>query len=180
MNLTDIDSLKLYLDIGDDKTQKDDQLEELIVFVSSLFESYCERDFGFDTHTYVSYPIDDIIDTIYLPNTPVVDVSAIIVDGTDITSTVGYRIDKLGGKIIFDSSFSCDEIEIVYSGGYTESNLPNEIKFACNIQTAFFFQRRDNIGLRQVSMEGSFTTEARYTLLNQVLDVLNKYRYVNI
>lgn len=151
-------------------------------------EQYCSRMFASGTYTeyfssdgsrtkvpVLAYPIASITDIW-------VDSERSFGDATKLTSS-DYVADQQGGPFIrlkyTSFSFGVDNIKVTYAGGLaaTTSAVPDDLRLACMMQVAFWFQRREQLGLTGVSMPGgSISVFSPMDYLPQVRGILNLYR----
>jgi len=170
MQLTDVDTLKLYGSIGGDKD--DDLLDMLITQVSAQIQGYLNRDLKPAERTEYF----DGGSQIYLRAYPV-DGSESITIKIHGVETVDYYIDLKTGIVTFLSSApSCypNSIEITYTGGYV--SVPDDLQLSCCMQTNFVYRRRKDEGSTNINMEsGSIQTQPS-GLLEGVKEILDSYR----
>jgi len=139
-----------------------EQLDELINFASSLFESFCNRQLVERVYTYVSddeneennifykpeYTVFDapINNVFWFPTYPVKSITSFSISGsviteaitTDYTATDGYILKKSIGKLIYAYGFDysyLQNIYIVWSGGYSV----NDSEFSILRHLCFLF-----------------------------------------
>ncbi|MGE4572518.1 MAG: phage head-tail connector protein [Candidatus Izemoplasmatales bacterium] len=173
----DLDEFKNFIKHNSDND--DELLENLLEEVSSIIDSYCGRSFHQDKHRQVFYGDEvDFTYPIYLNQTPVASIDMVLKDGVDITSSLDIKLNKKTGRVKFSSLNNlelADEIIIEYTGGY--SNIPNDIKLAVKLQTAFFFQRKDTVGAKSFSsQDGSLNIVEDFELLKVVKQILDVYK----
>lgn len=107
---------------------------------------------------------------IYLSAIPISSVSSVTdEDG----NAVSYRKQKYG--ISLDGSISDNILTVVYTGGFTENSVPNGIKRAALIQTAYEYQSKNHIASETVSTEGGTVSRPALQLLPMVRRLLTKH-----
>jgi hypothetical protein len=190
MDLTTLAEVKEYLrtsgtPMGSDF---DDLIENNIIpAVSLLIEKHCSRQFGEDT--FIEYH-DGGGEFFYVKNPPIVSITSIyqdedwewdsshLVSATDyinFANSIGYKSGKWPVAV--------RSIKVTYIGGYiyiaaegTHFVLPNDIKYAAMLQTAYSFKRRKDIGLQSVSFpDGSIQKFDTGPLLAEVKGLLAPY-----
>lgn len=151
-------------------------------------EQYCSRMLASGTYTeyfssdgsrtkipVLAYPITSITNIW-------VDSERSFGDSTKLDSS-DYVADQQGGPFIrlkyTSFAFGIDNIKVTYAGGIaaTTAAVPDDLRLACMMQVAFWFQRRDQLGLTGASVSGgSISVFSPMTYLPQVKDILNLYR----
>ena len=178
-----------------------------INLVSSMFESFCNRNLLARDYTYdelsVNYNQKYSVftgngkNTLWLPTYPINSVTKLLIEdveidaATDYSDTSGYFIKANLGKIIYENTFPCgynQNIKISWNGGYAADSLElGELKTLCfemvktiflNMQNNNEHYRREQIGT--YSYERFVPTEmSKYKGMNPVVfNALTKYKKV--
>lgn len=153
------------------------------------FEQYCGRIFAAPTSgsTYTEYFSSDGSRTkVPVLAYPISSITNIWVDndrsfGSDtLLDTSDYVADQHGGPWIRLkwTSFAAgtDHIKVTYAGGLssTVAGMPDDLRLACALQTAYIFQRRDELGLTGISGGAGnlslFTPASFLPIVRQLLD----------
>ena len=99
--------------------------------------------------------------------------SAALIDADDYVAYDSGRVELDGGSF----STGLKNIKIIYKGGYTEATIPDDLKLACMLQSAFIFKRRKEIGLNAISgVGGSLNISTPMKLLPEVKAILRAYK----
>jgi hypothetical protein len=79
------------------------------------------------------------------------------------------------------------DIAITWTGGYTEATgtgilaVPDDLEFACILQTSYIFRRRKDIGTSYILMpDGAASIPIRDGLLPAVKDVIDRYALIYV
>lgn len=120
----------------------------------------------------------------YGSKAPVVTVS----DSTGYEDKSDYYIWDTEGLIEFvvpPSTSLPRQVKVVYTGGYAESGgvlqVPDDLKRACLMQSAFEFKRRKDLGISSLSMpDGSIAMTSSAALLPEVVRIIKLYRNYNV
>ncbi|MGH0051930.1 MAG: hypothetical protein ACQ5SW_00885 [Sphaerochaetaceae bacterium] len=120
----------------------------------------------------------------YLPIIPVVSVDSIVIDDYRVFDgdlVTDYYLDSVSGVIalnndVFPKGFR--NTKIVYSAGYTTSNIPEEVKKACleAIQTAWNRQNDNSYGITNRSDPNGISISYETRLSNDVFEVFANLR----
>lgn len=150
-------------------------------------EQYCSRMFASGTYTeyFSSDGSQTKIPVLAYPITSItniwVDSERTFGDSTKLTAS-DYVADQRGGPYIRlkYSTFSVgiDNIKVTYAGGLAANTtaVPDDLRLACMLQVAFWFQRREQLGLAGASMPGgSLSVFSPTNYLPQVRAILNSY-----
>jgi hypothetical protein len=164
MQLATLTELKTLLEKSD--TDQDELLNLILTNVSARIESYLNRGLakatrvesrngGRTNYHLFSYPVS--------ASSPLV----VSVDGTAKTLDVDYQVFEEEGIISFmnlPAETKFKNVSFSYTGGYdlkttgeTEEEIilvPDDLKHAALLQTAFEFRNRDNIGVQRIDMAG--------------------------
>lgn len=178
MRLASLDDLKIFLEIS--KIDHDPLLEIMLDSVSTRIERFLNRNLeklqrveyfnpGKRRYSLSSFPVD---------------LSAsfsVVCDGTAKTKDTDYWVWSDSGLVEFSTTPTASNpqsIAITYTGGYAlTADLPDSVKLATIMQTAFTFKRRRDLGLSSVSLpDGSVAVNNPTKLLPEVVDILRMYR----
>jgi hypothetical protein len=197
--LVPLSTVKSFLDIDTEKTDYDSLLVTIIKYVSSRFETFLNRKLQKQERTQY---FEAGRSKYFLEAFPVDSSASITVVLDDDTQTINddYWLWPELGIIHFDSATSYiepRELYVTYTGGYAATDtsvgitgistitetvllgVPDDVSFACLLQTAFVFRRRKDIGLSSVSMpDGAINTIFAADLLPEVKKILLNYRKV--
>lgn len=181
MQLVSLADVKSFLEKTD--TTHDALITAIIEYYSQDFENRLNRllkkqartmrfDGGKRVYSLPAYPIDTA--------------ASITVKVDDVTRTKDddYFVYDEEGLIEFRWSTPMTEprnVEITWTGGYAEVSgvitVPDDLKNACKIQSAYLFRRRNDLGLTSISMpDGSVSVSNPADLLPEVKSVLSRYR----
>lgn len=183
MKLCSVADTKLFLDKTD--TDHDSLLDKMVDFVSKTMEGAMNgRLLTKAARTKYFNPGGKIY---LLPAFPV-----------DTTATFTVTVDAVA-QTINDDFFLYDEegivefgtdnpwsdpkdIAITWTGGYTEATgtgilaVPDDLEFACVMQTSFMFRRRKDMGTSYILMpDGAASIPVKDGLLPQVQDIIDRY-----
>lgn len=158
-------------------------LTSIVTWVSTEFERYCNRLFTKAERTKYF----DAGSKYYVVNAFPIDALAtltVIYDSDEQTLASDYWVWYDEGVIEFQSTPSKTEpkqISITYTGGYESVDgvlaVPDDIKYACVLQSAFVYRRRKDIGLSSASMpDGSISVMSPTKLLPDVVSILNRHK----
>lgn len=169
-------------------------LQALIAQVSDWVEGFCERNFhGIQSYTWLTDGHGG--DTLPLPNSPVISVTSVIIDGVAVTASsgapaAGYLADErsvsiLGGQFTRGRK----NVTISYTAGYTYTftagaaptqdtivGVPGDLRFAVIETVALRFKRRNKIGLNSEGNAGQTTSYDNSMAPKDALAILNIYR----
>lgn len=192
IQLASLAEIKAFLEIETSVTTFDSLLNSMLKYVSDRIQTFLNRNLKKEQRTeyfnagrrrfYVSaFPIDTTA-TI-----------TVVLDTTTETINDDYYIWADEGLLEFDwktSYIEPKQLYITYTGGYASSTVsisgtvedillavPDGLKYACILQTAFMFRRRKDIGLTSTSMpDGSINTMFASDLLPEVKNILKSFR----
>lgn len=192
IQLASLAEIKAFLEIETATTTFDSLLNSMLKYVSDRIQTFLNRNLRKEQRTeyfnggkrkyYLSaYPVDT--------STTI----TVVLDTTTETINDDYYIWSDEGLLEFDwktSYIEPKELYITYTGGYASSTVsisgtvedillavPDGLKYACVLQTAFMFRRRKDIGLTSTSMpDGSINTMFAADLLPEVKNILKSYR----
>lgn len=171
-------------------------LSYLITAVSNWAQGYCEQVFtGYQVNNWVADGTGG--DTLPLPNTPLVSVGSVTVDGVAIPpSSDGISY----GWVADDHSITIQRgrftrgrknVMVGYTSGYpyafvagaspaldTLTGVPADLRWAIVETVALRYKRRQHLGLNSQSMQGQTTSFDNSMAPRDALDTLKKYRKV--
>lgn len=188
MNLIEVNDLKRVLSIT--HNTEDVLLHDLIDGVSVQLENYCNRKFEKVERT--EYPLTAPGNALFRVKAfPIISVTSIHDDpdhafGSDtLVDTSDYVFyEELGLIERVSGNFNTGKksVKIVYTAGYeAPKNIPADLKQACILQAGFIYQRRMELGLKSVSLEGGGSvTHQKLGLLPAVKQLLAPYRVLPI
>jgi hypothetical protein len=166
-------------------TDHDSLLDRMVDFVSSTLEGAMNgRLLTKAARTKYFNPGGRIY---LLPAFPV-DLTAaltVTVDGTAQTINDDFFVYDETGIV----EFPVDNVEsdpkdvvVTWTGGYTEATgtgilaVPDDLEFACILQTSFMFRRRKDLGTSYILMpDGAASIPTKEGLLPQVQDIVDRY-----
>lgn len=179
--------LKPFLTKGTSDVLDDVLLGNIVKWVSAEFERYCNRlftktqrtklfDAGFRYYVLSAIPVDSTTTL------------TVMYDGNTQVLNTDYWVWYNDGIVEFSvtpSRSNPQQISITYTGGYAEVDsvvsVPDDIKFACVLQSAFVYRRRKDVGLQAINMpDGSVSVANPTELLPDVKSILNRYKMSNI
>jgi hypothetical protein len=186
MKLIDIAELKIFLEKDD--FEHDSLLEMLIEYVSTNLETAMNRSLlkqerieyfkgGGKLFLLKAPPIDNSNHTL-----------TVSVDSDAQTVNVDYYVHTNSGMIEFvvpTEYTEPNQISVLYTGGYSGTGnslaVPNDLKMACTLQSAYLFKRRKDIGINQMSTpDGSIGTFLTGEFLPQVQKIVDRYHLYNV
>lgn len=179
MKLVTVDDVKLFMEKVD--SDQDDLIELIIDSVSARIERYLNRyllkqqyteyfDGGYKTYFLHAPPIDTTKPiNIYVSNTEqVLDSDVFVYEG------IGAL------KFKYDTEVGVKNVKVVYTGGYESMDdvilVPNDLKYACLLQSVSDFKNRDTLGIGNITLPDGSMRIIQDTFLPQVKNILNQYR----
>lgn len=186
MKLISVQDLKNFLGDQIGSTQ-DDVLASFIEGISQRFETFLGRKLEQDTLTEY---FEGGRKNFFLSNYPVSTAQSVGVTIEDVAKTqnTDFWVDNERGVVQFTSQVSQGDprsIAIAYTGGFVKSKgvleVPDDLKLACTMQTAFAFRRKRTLGVKGVNMpDGSVTINEPDALLKEVKEILKSYKRMTI
>ena len=191
MRLCSVADVKLILDKND--SEHDSLLDKMVGFVSSTLEGAMNgRLLRKESRTKYFNPGGR---NYLLPAFPV-----------DLTSTLEVLVDEQNQTFSGDNpdvfvyedtgviEFPIDmvwsdpkDIKVTWSGGFTEGTgtgilaVPDDLEFACILQTSFMFRRRKDLGTSYILMpDGAASIPMKEGLLPQVQDIVDRYALTHV
>ena len=161
----------------------DDFVNQTINRISTLFESYCHRKFM--SASYTEYHDSDGDSWIFPKNTPVTVITAIYEDedwdfgaDTEIDSTEYKLADE--NSIFYDGVFTKgpQSLKIEYTGGYTSSTLPEDLKQAAIVEVARIIKHRTDFDILSVNRDDGTVTFTQFDFLPLTLKTLQNYKLI--
>jgi len=186
--LVDVSEVKTYGALSQDDPSDIDLLESLINSASQDIADYCNREFILVSEDVSEIFEGDGTDTVYLRNAPITsDISATsdiyYWSGTEWTNLTSATIRQNSAKGIIkftDGNRFIDGLEykITYQYGWSQSNVPADLKEAC-CRIVLFKRKLYAEDLHGISVR-NFVDESTSYSFNQLPDdvkrVMNKYR----
>ena len=165
----------------------DEEIDRLINIVTARAERYLARRLTLATWTEYH---DGGGDRVVVNNAPWTAVSSLVEGYPNNTRTItvsgNVRTEdehKTAGEVILynnEATFAAGEagVKVIYTGGYTDSNVPYDLQRALIQQVLFELQHYDRIGIKDQSADGVSVTydmmPSGFTL--EVQRVLDGYR----
>jgi hypothetical protein len=191
-----------YTRVGDNYTQHDSLINDHIIPNATVaIQNYCRRDFVSQAFTeYLATPESKAPVKIYLKETNIALSPTPVFklyygfpaswDGVAALDAQYYDLNREKGilTLLVDTEHHGRSLQASYTAGYTVSsddnatvNVPNEIRDACALQSAFLFERIINqeVGLqekRSGDSKAMITSSAVYGLVPQARVLLNAHR----
>jgi hypothetical protein len=177
IELVSYDDLKDLLDLEEDAITGYPSLSIIRASVTSAIEEYLGRELESKSRTDTLYVEGTPTSMIYLPAIPVTSVTSLVVTWSDDTETytVNNDFEITGYGLKFYASVSNVSIAITYVGGM--STVPDAVKRAALLQTAYEFQSKDQIGAESVSTDGGYVSRPPLGLLPEVKRILNRFKH---
>lgn len=172
--------------IGQDSFNSDDSdlIEDLINRVSSLFESYMDRNIL--TREYTEYH-DGGGNAVLFPKQPKITTISGIWDDYDWDYTDDDLVDADDYKIVDElyvvlknTTFNnyTQNIKIIYTAGYTTT--PDDLVQACITEVARMFKNRLEVDIQSQTLADGSVTYFTKTLLPITKLTLDKYKRISI
>lgn len=186
--LCQLSDLKTRLKIAEADVVDDAVLEAFIAGVSQRFDEECNRKFALDEYARFEFRGDEI--NVLVDRFPIVGVTLFELKETEaegfveVTEPGDYLVNSTRSIIELASPLGTSRqlARVQFSGGYVlpggtvgtgQTALPSDIEQAAIEQCAYFYQRKDQLGLVSVSGEGgSISQFAALDLLPSVKAVL--------
>lgn len=153
----------------------------LIKVVSDGAEKYCNR--KLIKATYAEKHDGDNTDDILVKNPPIVSVASITEDDITVSSDWYVFYEEEGCIKRKDSGAwakGIQNIVVNYDGGYLQTALPNDLKWACLQWLLFLWKQKDNerIGVSSWGFGDQTTTFIIDEMPPSVKNILSRYRQV--
>lgn len=184
-SLTSLDLVKYFMGMTGTDSESDDLLENLIDRVSTLFESYCDRNI-------LSREYNEVYDgrgsnKLYTNQYPITSVSGIWDDydwtwdsGTEVDSDY-YRIYEGGRYITFRDTYLYDyqqNVKIIYTAGY--ATVPSDIQHACITEVARSYKNKNQVDITSKTLADGSVSYSAKSFLPLTLTTLNVYKRISI
>ena len=176
--LATVEQVKGYL--GMNCSQDDALLERLVVSASGYIQTWLNRELGLGQYTETLSGTDGA--TMMLKNTPVTDVSEVLINGLSIPlSTSAY----MAGYVFDDAHvalrgyrFSAGmlNVSITYSAGYAQ--VPEEVTQACIEMVSMRYREKDRIGLTSKGLAGETIGFSQKDMADSTRHILQQFRRV--
>lgn len=187
INIINLSELKLFIEGNTSaSTALDGRYEEIINDVSQYMNTYCGR--HLKSSTYTSDYDGTGTTELMICNFPISSTAITITIDPTRTFTTDYQIPSTDiiayydeGILVLDNylfSAGKQNVRIAYTGGYSSSAMPYDLKRAAKELAQFFYSReikRDRIGIRNESIEGGSRTYET-DLPWSVKKILDNYR----
>jgi len=183
--LVSVSEYKLYSGLDtDDENLHTDTIETFINIASQAIETYCARSFRSGSDTYVLS--GDGSSSVYTRYKPITSITSI--EYWNVNAWVEATIDLYpytyiseSGKVYFTEgnvfSFGSNNFRIIYSYGYSLSEIPQDLKSACMIMAQRSYKRaQGKEGLKSESFGDATTSYDFSTIPVDVLPILDRYR----
>ena len=169
--------LKSLLDLEETAITSYPSLSVIRDSVVSAIESYIDRDLesgDYETTLFLTSKTAQL----KLSALPIASVASVVVTqyGEDTTLAFDdYMILDYGLHLYYPVS-NC-KVVVNYTGGYDAADVPEPIKRAALLQTAYEFQSKEQIGASSVSNEGGSVQRPALGLLKEVRRMLDRYKH---
>lgn len=186
MRLCSVADVKLILDKND--SEHDSLLDKMIQFVSSTLEGAMNgrllkkmqriKKFNSGGHIFLlpAFPVD----TSALFGVTVDGVSQVV--GGDDGDVFLHEDEGIVEFPVDTPQCVPNNVQVTWTGGYTEGTgngilaVPDDLEFACVLQTSFLFRRRKDLGTSYILMpDGAASIPTKEGFLPQVQDVIDRY-----
>jgi len=183
-DLVTLDEVKDFYGKFGSTSQDDDLLEDIITRISTLIESYINK--NIKSRKYTEYYDGIGVSNLVTNQSPIISVDSIYSDTTWVwpsDSTIGvddYRIHENKTHVVFLTTLSkgSQNIKIIYTAGY--DTVPEDIKQACITEVVRTHKNRQEVDvLSKTLSDGSVTYSAKELLL-QTKMILNKYKRIGV
>ena len=170
--LVSYESLKDLLDLKKEKASAYVGLKIIKASVESAIEAEAGREFEKIERTHSVYIGSCGSNRVYLCGIPVAEVSLLTIDGDDVDD---YTI--TAGGILFPVKYYNVEVEVTYTGGYTQTTLRKDVERAALLQTAYEYQNKSHIGASSVTTEGGSVQVPALQILPVVKNLISKFKH---
>ncbi len=168
--IVSFDDLKSILDLTSGTTYADyPDLELIADSVHDALENYIGRSISVSASVGATGLVDGTY--IDLESLPIASVSAITVDGVDVSSYMSI----VSSGVLLSTSF-VGAYSVTYTGGFDV--IPADIYRAELMQTIYEYQNRTNIGTTSFSNAGgTSTTKEGFNILNETKRIMVNYMH---
>jgi hypothetical protein len=179
LSLVSFDDVKDLLDLGGANVAAYPALTVINNRVFYAFQTYLGRKLESAERAEIKY-ITGKLSMLHLDALPVASVSSVTAvddygNSETLTEDEDFAISEYGIKLL--SQWQNVKITVVYTGGYSNDTVPDEIKQAAFIQAAYEFQAKEHIGAETVSTDGGTITRPGLQLLIETKRMLNPYKH---
>ncbi|MBI4831799.1 MAG: phage head-tail connector protein [Candidatus Lindowbacteria bacterium] len=180
-DLTTLQDVKEYLDIGADETTFDSLLGRLITASSRQIEAYCNR--IFEIKSYSECYDGNASDILFLSNTPIVTVTSLAIDGEAVEADEFKVYDdyvRLVSRLFTPGELN---VSVAYSAGLFDAGTgspPADLEDACIQLVAFKFNVRGADGLTDRRANQTAEGFAGAAIPLSVALILDKYRRAKV
>ena len=174
-----LDDVKKVLDFDKDS---ESLIKLLIKAVSDGAEKYCDRKF-IQAEYEENHDGDNTAD-ILVKNPPIVEIDSITEDDVEVDPTWYISYDD-EGCISRENSGAWakgkQNIVVIYTGGYVQTALPNDLKWACLQWLLFLWKQKDDerIGVSSWNFGDQATSFIVEEMPPAVKNILDRYRQVS-
>lgn len=180
--MTMVEEIKQLLSLGESGTKHDSLIESTVLAVKAAAYAYMEK--NYDVVTNAVALLDGEGPILYLPQANITAIE-IEVDGIVLVKDEEYFLWGEAGRVKAsdDTIFPAlpQSVKVTYSGGYTEENLPPNLKRAICKQASHEFRRRADPGLSSLSFpDGSVQKMIIDEWLPDVLAELDRRRRISL
>jgi len=142
--------------------------------VSAAIESHLGRalEYGNRTEQVELWEHDSMVPLRALPVESVDTVTVTLFGGSTASTVTGWMPTNYGIALL--SPAQC-VVSVTYNGGLTE--VPDWLRRAALMQTAYEFQNKDHIGADFVTIEGGSVKRSELSLLKEVRRLLDAHRH---
>lgn len=176
--------------LGQTSTDDDAYLVAIASAVSAEFEHYIDREVQATEHT-AYFDVDDGQKVFSLVAYPVSAVASVNNDygrswgSSTLVDSDNYVVADKSGQLIIDRYglvTGAQVLRVVYTGGLAATQAALQVAYpdlehAARIQSAFYYKKKDRLGIAAESVSGSsISIEAKLELLPEVKSILEKYK----
>lgn len=173
--ITSKDELKRFLDIDLSDTANDALINSVLKVADKRVKNYLR----YNPEAVVTTSEEKWIEKsrfVPLDHGPITTIVSITDDDGVAYETDEYRIAEKG-IVEFMDALSSTTIYVTYTGGYSSSDMPDDLKFATWVIAESLYNRRGSFGAKKENFS-SFSTEYQDGIPPDAKDILNDYRRV--
>lgn len=185
--LVDLDSFKSFVDAEGIDEQYDPIIKDFLNASSDFIEKYCYR--RFTEHDYTEAYSGDGTPTLHLNQWPVTEIKSVSIDvkrefSTPLDSSqYDLLTDQTGdayGIEFLDGCFPEGQRNILvnYKAGYTLAKMPSDIKLACTMLSAYYYEKREGSFSISSKTKGDEVITYIQGIPKDVIDLISKYKRV--